>query len=596
MSKKVSPKKKKTRKKLSVQEKALIKEQKAQQTEITNILKNIGFSKLPYIDGREFQYDGRTTEMDDIFIYENVILIVEYTIGTPGDHLLKKNYFYNKVNEDKRAFVSFLLSESKLSSFRTYYDTKIRHKYSKNQLHVKIVYCSKQTISAEHKGLADKDVVFFDYHIVKYFNSLTKVIKKSSKYEFFDFINIPIKQIGENIKSSSTISSDTFSGHILPEEKSSFQEGYKIVSFYIDAESLLKRAYVFRQNGWRDVENVGHYQRMLVPSKISSMRKYLTDKNRVFINNVISSIATDKIKLFDAKGNELKINKNGQFEGNNSTEVTPASIQINDECNIIGIIDGQHRTYAYHEGDDQYEKKIAEQRKIQNLLVTGILFPCEEPMQKRLKFEANLFMEINSTQTNANSQLKQEIELMLSPFSSVAIAKKILYGLNKSGPLGNLIEHYWYEKGKIKTASIVSYGLKPLIKIDDVKATDSLYLIWTNPQKTKLKVKDYVDFELLEDYVGFCVEKVRDIMIAFKSELTNEQWNTYSHSTPNGILTVTFINGVLNVLRLLVQNNKVSSVDNYRTLLKGVDSFNFKQYKSSQYRKMGEDIYHIYFK
>lgn len=185
---------------------------------------------------------------------------------------------------------------------------------------------------------------------------------------------------------------------------------------------------------------------------------------------------------------------------------------------------------------------------------------------------------------------------MLSPFSSVAIAKKILYGLNKSGPLGNLIEHYWYEKGKIKTASIVSYGLKPLIKIDDVKATDSLYLIWTNPQKTKLKVKDYVDFELLEDYVGFCVEKVRDIMIAFKSELTNEQWNTYSHSTPNGILTVTFINGVLNVLRLLVQNNKVSSVDNYRTLLKGVNSFNFKQYKSSQYRKMGEDIYHIYFK
>ena len=586
---------KKTRKKLSAQEKAQIKEQKAQQTEITNILKNIGFSKLPYIDGRKSQYDGRTTEMDDIFIYENVILIVEYTIGAPGDHLLKKNYFYKKVNENKRAFVDFLLAESKLSSFKTYYDDKISHKYTKNQLHVKILYCSKQTISAEHKGLVDKDVLFFDYHIVKYFHSLTKVIKRSSKYEFFDFINIPIKQIGENVKSSSTISSDTFFGHILPEEKSSFQEGYKIVSFYIDAESLLKRAYVFRQNGWRGVENVGHYQRMLVSGKISSMRKYLTDKNRVFINNVISSIARDKIKLFDADGNELKINENGQFEGTNSTEVIPVSIQINDECNIIGIIDGQHRTYAYHEGDDQYEEKIAEQRKIQNLLVTGILFPSEEPMRKRLEFEANLFMEINSTQTNANSQLKQEIELMLNPFSSVAIAKKILYGLNKSGPLSNLIEHYWYEKGKIKTASIVSYGLKPLIKVDDVKSTDSLYLIWPNSQKTKLKDKGYVDLELLEDYVGFCVEKIRDIMIAFKSELTNEQWSTYSHSTPNGILTVTFINGILNVLRLLVQNDKVSSVNNYRIQLKGINSFDFKQYKSSQYRKMGEDVYKKYF-
>lgn len=586
---------KKTKKKLSVQEKARIKEQKVQQKEITNILKNIGFSKLPYIDGREFQYDGRTTEIDDIFVYENVILIVEYTIGAPGEHLLKKNYFYDKVNADKRAFLDFLLAEPKLSSFKTYYDDKLQYKYTKNQLRIKILYCSKQTISAEHKGLVNKEVVFFDYHIVKYFYSLTKVIKRSSKYEFFDFLNIPIKQIGENIKSSSTISSNTFCGHILPEEKSSFQEGYKIVSFYIDAESLLKRAYVFRQNGWRDIENVGHYQRMLVASKIASMRKYLADKNRVFINNVIVSIATDKIKLFDANNNEFKLNKKGLFEGNSSTDVTPTFIQINDECNVIGIIDGQHRTYAYHEGDDQYETKISEQRKIQNLLVTGILFPSEESIQKRLKFEANLFMEINSTQTNANSQLKQEIELMLNPFSSIAIAKKILYELNVSGPLGNLIEHYWYEKGKIKTASIVSYGLKPLIKVDDIKATDSLYLIWPNAEKSKLKLKDSVDFDLLKDYVVFCVTKIRDIMIALKSELANEQWTIYSHKTQHGILSVTFINGILNVLRLLVQNNKIASVDYYRAKLKGIDGFNFRQYKSSQYRKLGEDIYNAYF-
>lgn len=587
---------KKTKKKLSAQEKARIKEQKAQQKEITNILKNIGFSKLPYIDGREFQYNGRTTEIDDIFVYENVILIVEYTIiGSPGEHLLKKNYFYDKVNTDKRAFLDFLLSEPKLSSFKTYYDDKIQYKYTKNQLRIKILYCSKQTISAEHKGLVNKEVVFFDYHIVKYFYSLTKVIKRSSKYEFFDFLNIPIKQIGENIKSSSTISSNTFCGHILPEEKSSFQEGYKIVSFYIDAESLLKRAYVFRQNGWRDIENVGLYQRMLVASKIASMRKYLADRNRVFINNVIVSIATDKIKLFDANNNEFKLNKKGLFEGNSSTDVTPTLIQINDECNVIGIIDGQHRTYAYHEGDDQYETKISEQRKIQNLLVTGILFPSEESIQKRLKFEANLFMEINSTQTNANSQLKQEIELMLNPFSSIAIAKKILYELNVSGPLGNLIEHYWYEKGKIKTASIVSYGLKPLIKVDDIKATDSLYSIWPNAEKSKLKFKDSVDFDILKDYVDFCVTKIRDIMIAFKSELADEQWTIYSHKKQYGILSVTFINGVLNVLRLLIQNNKIASVADYKTKLKNISNFNFRQYKSSQYRKLGEDIYNAYF-
>lgn len=52
MNKKILPKKKKPRKKLSAQEKAKIKEQKAQQTEITNILKNIGFYRIPYMMAR----------------------------------------------------------------------------------------------------------------------------------------------------------------------------------------------------------------------------------------------------------------------------------------------------------------------------------------------------------------------------------------------------------------------------------------------------------------------------------------------------------------------------------------------------------------
>ena len=38
--------------------------------------------------------------------------------------------------------------------------------------------------------------------------------------------------------------------------------------------------------------------------------------------------------------------------------------------------------------------------------------------------------------------------------------------LNEHGALANMIELYTYEKGKIKTASVVSFGLKPLIKFD----------------------------------------------------------------------------------------------------------------------------------
>ncbi|KJS05735.1 MAG: hypothetical protein VR77_07400 [Flavobacteriales bacterium BRH_c54] len=593
MAKKAS-KKKTTKKKLSLQEKALRKEKRDQRNEISTILKNIGFQRLPYIDGKHFEYDNRKTEMDDVFISENVILLVEYTIGDPKDHLFAKKIFYDKVNFDKRKFIDFLLEEEKLKSFKKYHEENIEGKYSKNELRLQILYCSKKTISEEHKNAVEK-VIFFDYHIVQYFKSLTKAIKKSSKYEFMDFIEIPFEEFGLNIKSSSSRTPQTFKGNILPEEKSKFDEGYKIVSFYIDAESLLRRSYVLRQNGWRDIENVGHYQRMLETSKISSMRKYLSEKHRVFINNLIATISISKIKLYDKNDNHLNIDKNGQFTGANSTEISPTRIEIDDSCNIIGLIDGQHRTYAYHEGDDQFEKKIAELRKVQNLLVTGILFPENETESQRLKFEANLFLEINSNQKNVPSQIRQEIELMISPFSTVAIGKRILLGLNKSGPLGNMIEQYWYEKGKIKTASIVSFGLKPLVKIEDVKAKDSMYVVWNHSDKQKLKQKDNKEFELLDEYISFSIEKIRDLLIALKMNLDKEQWETYSPSNPKGLLTVTFVNGMLNVLRLLIENNKVSTTKNYSSKLNNINKFNFKQYKSSQYRKMGEDIYKKYF-
>ncbi|MBL6657097.1 MAG: DGQHR domain-containing protein [Flavobacteriales bacterium] len=586
--------KKTTRNKLSPQEKALRKEKRDQRNEISTILKNIGFQRLPYIDGKHFEYDNRKTEMDDIFINENIILLVEYTIGNPKYHLFTKKIFYDKVNSNKRAFIAFLLKEEKLKSFKKYYDENIEGIYSQNELRLQILYCSKKTISEEHKNTVS-NVYFFDYHIVQYFKSLTKAIKKSSKYEFMEFLEIPFEDFGSNIKNSSSRNSQTFKGNILPEEKSKFDEGYKIVSFYIDAESLLRRSYVLRQNGWRDIENVGHYQRMLEKSKISSMRRYLSERNRVFINNIIATISTDKIKLYDKDNNHLIIGNNGQFIGDNSTEISPTRIEINDSCNIIGLIDGQHRTYAYHEGDDQFEDKISELRTVQNLLVTGILFPKNETKVNRLKFEAKLFLEINTNQKNVPSQITQEIELMTSPFSTIAIGKRIMLGLNKSGPLGNMIEQYWYEKGKVKTASIVSFGLRPLVKIEDLKARDSLFVIWNNPDKYKLKQKDNNESELLNEYIKFCVEKIRDLLIALKINLDDDQWETYSHGNPRGLLSVIFVNGVLNVLRLLIKHNKVSTLENYKIKLENINKFDFKQFKSSQYRKLGEAIFNQYF-
>lgn len=588
-----TPVKKKKKKKLSAEEKAQRKAQTTYRNEIRTIMNNLGLQRIPGVDGKHFTYDERKTELDDIFFYQNIIILTEYTLGDPKEHLLAKNYFYNKVIENKPGFIDFLIDSNIYEHFSKKYNDEIKMKYTKNQLQIVVMYCSKKTIQEEHKKLVNPNISFLDYHIVKYFSSLTKIIKKSAKYEFFDFLNIPANKMGDAIRKSTHGSHQNFSGHILPEEHSSFDAGYKIISFYIDANNLLKRAYVLRQNGWRDPNGIGHYQRMLIQAKIQKMRKYLHEQKRVFINNIIATIALDKVKLYDENNQLIILNNKGEYPGQ-KTEVIPTTVEIEDEINILGIIDGQHRTFSYHEGDDPYENSIKNLREIQNLLITGILFPRDVTPETRLKFEANLFMEINSNQSGASSQLKQEIELMLHPLSTISVAKKVLDNLSKSGPLSDLLEIYWYEKGKLKTTTIVSYGLRPLLKIDDEKSSDSIYYLWNHKEKKSLKDKGHDNSDLLHEYITFAITTIRNLLIPLSREL-GEKWCIADRKN-NGILTVTTINGILNMLRKMIENNKVMD-DNkaYENIFAKLNDFDFKKYKSSTYREMGIDMYNKVF-
>lgn len=585
---------KKKRKKLTPEQ----IEQRVQEREIRAIFSNLGFKRIPKISGKHFMFDERRTELDDIFVCENLILITEYTLSkNPKEHFKNKTIFYNKVIGEEKEFIDFIINEPKLSSFKEYYDDKIKGTYTLKQLRLKILYCSKNTLSNESKNLA-KGVSFFDYHIVQYFKSLSKVIKRTGKYEICEFLNIPFEEFGDNIRSSEDSSSSKYVAHILPEEKSSFKEGYKIVSFYIDAGSLMRRAYVLRQEGWRKKENIGYYQRMFNSSKMIKMRKYLVSQGRVFINNIIATISEGEIKLYDKNDKEIEIDSSNNFkfkEERDSGKVVPARIEITDKANIIGLIDGQHRTFAYHEGNDSYEAEIKKLREVQNLLVTGIIFPRNETPKSRLQFEAELFTEINSNQTNVPSKLKQEIELMLDPYSPVSIGKAVLINLNENGPLENLIEQYSFDKNKLKTASIVSFGLRPLLKLDDT-SKDTLFHLWSNKDKLELKEKE--NETLLQEYIDFCTNEIRKIFIATKSKINKDRWTFYNKKdSPNAVLNVTFFNGFLNVLRLIIENNLAQeNHKDYISKLEGINNFNFKAYKSSQYRKMGKAIFDKYFK
>ena len=109
----------------------------------------------------------------------------------------------------------------------------------------------------------------------------------------------------------------------------------------------------------------------------------------------------------------------------------------------------------------------------------------------------------------------------------------------------------------------------------------------------KGKVKD--EFKLLNEYIDFSAEKIRDLLIAFKFQLGKDKW-LIDRNNKDAVLNVTTINGILNTLRLIVMNGKINDIESYKLSLTDIDKFDFKSYKSSQYRKMGQEIYNKYFK
>lgn len=174
-------------------------------------------------------------------------------------------------------------------------------------------------------------------------------------------------------------STDPYHGSILPEEASGFPEGYKVVSFYADPASLLKRCFVLRRKGWR--ASTEAYQRMLLPTKIEAIRKMVFVEKRVAINNLIATLPAH-VHPVDDKGVTI--------DPKDLTETSPIRISLPADANTMGIIDGQHRLFAYYRSKSD-TPEIESLRRMQNLLVTGIIYPSDINDVEKDRFEAEFF-------------------------------------------------------------------------------------------------------------------------------------------------------------------------------------------------------------
>ncbi|MCK9701881.1 DGQHR domain-containing protein [Pseudomonas syringae pv. syringae] len=532
-------------------------------------------------ENKEFKFstaDGdRTTELDGVFAYENIVIVMEDTCTQKtSEHIAKKSIIFELALKNKTEFIECLNKE--LTDFKTHYDSQ---QYSSADYELRIVYFSMHSVDTQYIDSARRiGFQVIERALTNYFHALVKNIHSSAKYEILKFLKIAFSDVGiAKISGGSSATDITYKGFLLPEANSSYPDGYKVVSFYADPASLLAKSFVLRKNGWI-TPNLS-YQRILDMTKIREMRRYLSENKRVYLSNIIATLPSSTI-IQD-------IETRNQLSAADQNKVKPITISIPSEYNVIGLIDGQHRVYSYHEGVDSFDTQIKMLRMKQNLLVTGIIYPNNISEEDRVLFEARLFLEINSKQTKVKSALTQEIELIVNPYSPIAVAKAILMKLARSGALKDKLEEHAFDDGqKLKVSSIISYGLKPLTKKE---GEDSLFTAWHEASK-KEDILALRSAKSLEDFIDYCAYEINLLLNVVKKTCSNE----WIIGDEKKILTPTSINGFIKCLRIILENKDTRSFAYYESKLPGIENFNFTDYKSSHWNQLGIDLYEKFFK
>jgi DGQHR domain-containing protein len=565
---KAAKKKRKSAKKLSTAEQKQRADQRRFRLSINTLFKNCGFSQIATRD-KQIEFKGQKGDLDAIFYFENIIVISEDTISLETkDHINKTGLFYAHLKKHAREFLESLCQEyEKLRD-------SIFTQYELDEIEIRFIYCSRHPIEARHLE-NHPCLIGFPNASIKYFLALSRTIHRSGCFELLKFLSVPLDSLRG---SKAGIGGVSYPAFVLPETPSGFPDGHKVVSFYIDPESLIERAYVLRKDSWMDGDSL--YQRMLIRGKIRNMREYLAKSKRVYINNIVASLPPNA-SFKDTRGKEVMltdIKKPGQFQ-----------VILPTEFDCVGIIDGQHRVFSYYEGVDQFEDEIAKRRKKQQLLVTGIIFPEEMAAERRAEFEARLFLEINDKQSRAKADLKQAIETIISPFTPVALAKSVISQLATTGPLAGYLEEHFFGDGTIKTSSIVSYGLRHLVEINP-KNTGSLFNLWQQAGKESMISKK--DLHLRKYYIKFCVSELNKLLSGFKANVPTDKWTP--KRADSRALSTTTINGLIFCMRKVVESDSLLEFDGYRLCFSRMTlDFTPKKFafKSSHWRALGDKLY-----
>ena len=519
------------------------KKRNAFRKQIEEVFVYSGFQKIN-VNGKQFELGNRQNELDNCFVYENVIVVCEDTIRElkKAEKAKEKGESYNKnhklekqetsaiINADKEHFIEILTtfapSCEKLSSYK-FNEFKLFYLY----FEYGVTRFDDDTIKRY------PDLIFVDVPTLKYFHEMSKSIKASFRYELFRFLNLNKSDIGKPDPTGKREIKPIVSSIIYPDSVTGFSNGVRMVSFMMRPADLIENCCVLRKDGWN--KNIDLYQRLITPKRIKSIRDHVIQNETTFLSNIIVTLPDDVRFFRTSDSTPIKLDEITQY-------VNDIEIQIPSAYNSMAIIDGQHRVYAYYEDCDQNnagEIKIKQLRKELHLLVTGIIYPNNEYYRddlNRRKFESNLFVSINKNAKPVDADTLIQVQAIMNPSSGEAISRRVIELLNKDEPFKNMFQLSKVEDAPIKTASIIQYALSSMLVAKN--NTNSLYHYWLIKNE---KDKDYklTKSEDIKEYSQFASNCLKLYFKAIKSKFDNA-WNKDSK-----LLKVISLNAFIIALR-----------------------------------------------
>lgn len=534
---------------------------------IQGVFKNAGFSHLATA-GIEQKFGSKTGELDNVFVYENVILVCEDTVSAQSnvkDHLKNKKILFDEIAANRAEFLKWL---------RSTFPDRVPV-FADGRYKIFFLYFSKFGATMDSDDVAlYAPVRFVEPSTLNYFQKMSSNLRKSSRADLFRYLGLKAEDLGVAVSGSSAKMIPATI--IYPEDSTGLTNGVKLVSFMLSAQTLLDNAYVLRKDNWEN--SIQLYQRLIEKERIQKIRKYLARKKTTFINNIIVSLP-DGTKFVDDDGQPVDPSTVENFHA--------TRMLIPDELNSICVIDGQHRIYAHYEGQDGLEPEISNLRSKFHLLVTGLIFPPSMSLLDRRTYESELFLDINSEAKQVPPDVILFIETLKDPFSDLGVSRQVLDRMNKKGVFQGLFQMSLMEESRIKTASIIKFALRYLVEIHTDQARPTLFMHWEDEAKRAELLEERSE-ELLEAYVGWCASTIdmyfSSVKATFKSEWADES---------SKALSTTAINGFLIALRRSLPAFGVMGFDEYAAMMGNLEvdfsRANFA-YTSSQYAKFSRHI------